>query len=36
MDLIHIRQTIETYMFGVDAKNLDALVSCFTAGAEAL
>ena len=36
MDLAHIRQTIETYMFGVDAKNLDALASCFTAGAEAL
>lgn len=36
MDLIRIRQTIETYMFGVDAKNLQALLSCFTEDAQAL
>lgn len=36
MDLVLIRQTIETYMFGVDAKNLEALLGCFTEGAEAL
>ena len=34
-DEAHIRRTIETYMFGVDAKDRDALSSCFSPQAEA-
>jgi|TARA_A100001391_G_scaffold145276_1_gene102887 ketosteroid isomerase-like protein len=36
MDWVDIRRTIEAYMFGVDAKDLDALLSCFAPEAEAL
>lgn len=35
MDETDIRRTIETYMFGVDAKDRDALLSCFSPRAEA-
>lgn len=36
MDEADIRRVIETYMFGVDAKDIEALLSCFAPEAEAL
>ncbi len=36
MDWVDIRRLIEAYMFGVDAKDFDALLSCFAPEAEAL
>lgn len=36
MDKADVRDLIETYMFGVDAKDLEALLSCFAPEAEAL